>query len=76
MPANVPSYERCSKGIFGSMVGACMAEGGGMYSAAVNLGIVPSETGNGLPASEYGRSYPSYYVTGSVTGVTLNVPSQ
>lgn len=53
-----------------------MAEGGGMYSAAVNLGIVPSETGNGLPSSGWGKSYPSYFITGSVTGVTLNVPSQ
>lgn len=54
------------------MIAACAAPGGGLYPASVNLQILPSGTGNGLPAVA-GGLYMSYVIMGNETGVDLMV---
>ncbi len=73
MPAPPPDANRCSKTIYQGMINACGTPGGNMYPASVNLDIVPSQLGNGLPAPG-GKSYPSYYLASNLTGLTVLVP--
>ena len=74
MPAGQPSFDRCSKTIFGGMINACGEPGGNMYPATVNLQVEPTSTGDGLPAVG-GSMYPSYYITYNLTGTNPTVPS-
>ena len=74
MPATQPTFERCSKTIYDGMISACNQPGGYIYPASVNLQVLPTATGNGLPAPG-GKSYPSYYISNNVTGTNPVVPN-
>jgi len=74
MPAAQPSLDRCTRTIFGGMINACSQPGGGVYPASVNLMVLPTALGNGLPV-DGGKSYPSYYLASNVTGVNPVVPA-
>lgn len=72
LPAPLPTYDRCAQTIYGGMISACAAPGGGFYPVSVNLQILPSDTGNGLPAIA-GGLYMSYAILRNETGVDMTV---